>query len=178
MNPEVLVVGVLTQVDSSRGSYWCTGSSVARYRPSQAILNRSWARYLICPVYQSGSSSPGTTFSTCHTGRVEITHCAVRGDRVGQVGPQPVPALSRPAGVGRGAPLGEVHLADVQVVAGRVIPPLVGHALEHRDELEQVDHALVVGVLVQPLAQVPVVPPVQFLVRRLEQRLDDLLELG
>lgn len=39
-----------------------------QYRPSQAILNRSWARYLICPAYQSGSSSSGTTFSTCHTG--------------------------------------------------------------------------------------------------------------
>ena len=63
-------------MDSSRGSYWCTGSSVARYRPSQAIRNRSWARYLICPAYQSGSSSSGTTFSTCHTGRVEITHGA------------------------------------------------------------------------------------------------------
>jgi hypothetical protein len=103
---------------------------------------------------------------------------AVRGDRVGQVGPHAVPALPGPAGVGGGAPLGEVHLADVQVVAGRVVPPLVGHALQHGDELEQVDHALVVGVLVQPLPQVPVVPAVEFFVGSLDERLDDLFQLG
>jgi hypothetical protein len=76
MNPGVSVVGVRTQVDSSRGSSWATGSSAARYGPSQAILYLSWARCLICPVYQAGNSSSGATFRTCQTGSVEITQGA------------------------------------------------------------------------------------------------------
>jgi hypothetical protein len=71
-----------------------------------------------------------------------------------------------------------VHLADVEVVAGRVVPPLVGHALQHGDELEQVDNALVVGVLVQPLPQVLVVPAVELGVRGLDEGLDDLGQAG
>ena len=185
------------------------------------MRNWSWARNLICAAYQSGRSPSSTTFSTCHTGSVQITWSAsrisssknslgsTRGCRaiatpltwrssittrstgvdeaqvaagglegVGEVGPHAVPALAGPAGVGRGAPLGEVHLADEEVVAGGVVPPVVGHALEDGDELEEVDDALVVGVLVQPLAQRAVVPPVELVPLGVQQRLDDLLQLA
>ena len=185
------------------------------------MRNWSCARNLICAAYQSGRSPSSTTFSTCHTGSVQITWSAsrisssknslgsTRGWRaiatpltwrssmttrstgvdsrrsppaacegVREVGPHAVPALAGPAGVGRGAPLGEVHLADEEVVAGGVVPPVVGHALEDGDELEEVDDALVVGVLVEPLAQRAVVPPVELVPLGVQQRLDDLLQLA
>ena len=59
-----------------------------------------------------------------------------------------------------------------------MVLPLLGHALEHREELPQVDHALVGGVLVHPLAQRAVVPRRRAPRTGLDQRLDDLLELG
>ena len=102
---------------------------------------------------------------------------AVLGHRVGEVLEEAVPALLGPERVGGAALLFVVHLADEEVVARRVIPPVLGHALEHRDELEQVDDALVVRVLVDPLAQGAVVPLLELLVGRVEQGLDHLLEL-
>ena len=78
---------------------------------------------------------------------------AVLGDGVREVLEEAVPALLGPERVGGAALLFVVHLADEEVVARGVIPPVLGHALEDRDELEQVDDALVVRVLEDPLAQ-------------------------
>ena len=95
----------------------------------------------------------------------EANLAAVLGDGVCEVLEEAVPALLGPERVGRAALLLVVHLAHEEVVARRVVPPVLGHALEHRDELEEVDDALVVGVLVDPLAQRAVVPLLELLER-------------